>query len=120
MTRVFTNSALDKAWPFWVLGVDPTASISDVEKAAQNIGAKLKLKVPSAEKFSSPAGQHERDEFLVREARAELQDPSSRLVAEFWYISPSTESAGDNKTESIPEEKVEKSLDDWLEALRVS
>ena len=77
------------AWPFWLLGLEPSASNSDIEKAAREIEAKIQFKVPNAERYKTPFGDFNRDSFEIREAKAALQEPNSRLLAEFWYLSES-------------------------------
>ena len=123
MTPVFTDSGLDNAWPFWVLGLDIHASNSDIEKAAQTLSAKLKLGAPGAALFDTPVGQRKRDEFLVREAKAALQNPDTRLLAEFWYLSPNEKpstgnTATDNKNNNQAHQQSQDTLY-WLKALGV-
>lgn len=88
MIPEFSEDPRYAAWPFWVLELTPAASASDIEKAARDISAKLKFGVAGVERFPLPLGDAMRDEYLVREAKALLQDPARRLQAEFWYVTP--------------------------------
>lgn len=117
MIPEFSEDPRYAAWPFWVLELTPTASASEIEKAARDISAKLKFGVAGVERFALPLGDAVRDEYLVREAKALLQDPARRLQAEFWYVTPglvqnllgadhtttagATEDAADSDTESL-------------------
>lgn len=91
MNPVFTSNPLYSAWPFWVLELSPSASNSDIEKAAREIESKLQFQVPGADTFASPLGKQQRDSFALREAKNALQDPSRRVLAEFWYSVPNSE-----------------------------
>lgn len=84
----FSDNPVGQAWPFWVLGLDPQCGIQDIERAAREIQARLKMQVKDAGVFAIPGGSAQRDEYLVREARARLLDPAARLLCEFWYVSP--------------------------------
>lgn len=88
MIPEFSDNPLYSAWPFWVLGLTPQANTQDVDRAAREITARLSMKLSGADEFSLPNGKAVRDEFLVREARARLFDPASRLLCEFWYVPP--------------------------------
>lgn len=110
MIPEFSEDPRYAAWPFWMLELTPAASASDIEKAARDISAKLKFGVAGVERFALPLGDAVRDEYLVREAKALLQDPARRLQAEFWYVTPGlvqnllgadTDSATGAATESI-------------------
>lgn len=112
MTQAFINSPTYQAWPFWVLELSPSSKSVDIHKAASTINAKLELGAAGADKFSSPEGPKTRDVFLVREAKAKLLDPTTRLLAEFWYIEPKPNS-DDNKA------RLKKSTDEWAAILGV-
>ena len=88
MIPEFSEDPRYGAWPFWVLELDPSASVADIEKAARDITAKLQFGMAGVERFEVPNATLIRDEFLVREAKAALQDPGRRLTAEFWYVEP--------------------------------
>ena len=75
-----------QCWPFWVLGLTPSSSNSDIDKAARDLSSKIKLGFDNAAKFETPLGLFDRDEFLIREAKSKLQSPSDRLKAEFWFF----------------------------------
>ena len=81
------------AWPFWALQLSPDSSASDVEKAYSELKAKLALGVASAAQYTTPFGPRQRDEYGLRDARALLIAPESRLLAEFWYVSPDIKSS---------------------------
>lgn len=101
MTQAFINQPQFSAWPFWVLNLTPEAANSDIDKAARDLTAKLQFGMAEAKSFSSPLGQHQRDEQLIRDARSTLQDPALRLLAEFWYFAadkPSDSPVEDTKT----------------------
>lgn len=85
MIPEFTEQVQFSAWPFWVLGINPEASSIEVAAAARDISTKLQFEIPGLEYFQTPLGRKIRDEFLVREAKSQLQDPQTRLIAEFWY-----------------------------------
>lgn len=88
MIPAFFNDPLYSAWPFWVLELTPAASLQEVERAARELSAKLKLGLPAAASYRIPGQMLTRDEYLVREARAKLITPESRLICEFWYVAP--------------------------------
>ncbi len=88
MTLEFTSHPLYSCWPFWALELQPDADARAVEKAYAKILGLIKLQIPDADKFATPAGMQTRDEFLLRDAKAILLDPEKRAVAEFWYVSP--------------------------------
>jgi len=87
MIQEFTSHPLYSCWPFWALELEPTADTRAVEKSCAKILGLLKLQIPDADKFATPAGIQTRDEFLLRDAKAILLDPEKRAVAEFWYVS---------------------------------
>lgn len=108
MTQAFTKQPQFSAWPFWVLDLSPDATNADIDKAARDLTAKLQFGMAAAKKFISPLGELERDEHLIRDARSALQDPTLRLVAEFWYFS--IEQTSEAATENEPQRLTNK---DW-------
>jgi hypothetical protein len=127
MNAEFTSTPLFVAWPFWVLEINPDADSRVVEKAYQKINNSLQLKIPNTHLFPTPLGVRERDEFVLREARALLADPQKRLLAEFWYMPPapmSTQSPAAQPSSTLaPIElaPINSAADgiDWLRVLRV-
>ena len=83
-----TRDELEKN-PFQVLGITPTASRMEVERAGQKLLAQLAIGAASAQAYATPFGPQPRDESLVRQALASLRDPQQRIVAEFWAEVPS-------------------------------
>lgn len=88
MNPAFTSNPIYFAWPFWVLELTPSASNSDIEKAAREIESKIQFQIPGADSYPSPLGKQTRDSYTLREAKTALQDPCSRVVAEYWYCPP--------------------------------
>lgn len=113
MTQAFINSQAHSAWPFWVLELSPSAKNVDILKAANVISAKLELNSSGANKFITPDGIRTRDLFIVREAKAKLLDPASRLLAEFWYIEP-TQDLEENR------DHIKKTSDEWAAVFGVN
>ena len=110
MSQEFTSWPSWSAWPFWMLEITPDAKGSDIEKAARTIMARIEFGVDDANRFLTPVGIFQRDKQIIAEAKSTLQDPSKRLLAEFWYISPDH-----GNTENDKESKLEhKSTSDWL------
>lgn len=111
MSPEFTSNPLHFGWPFWVLNLTPSATNSDIEKAAREIDSKIQFQVPGADQFETPTGKQKRDSFLIREAKAALQDPNARVLAEFWYIdpTPTSEEATHNQV-STTAEQISKAL----------
>lgn len=70
--------------PFFVLGVPPSATRSEVERAGQKLLALLAVGNTAAQRCETPLGPLERDADLVRNALAELRDPSARVAHELW------------------------------------
>lgn len=117
MTPEYTNNPLYFCWPFWVLELTPDAKNTDVEKAARDISSKIQFEIPDANKYATPDGIKTRDEFLIREARSKLQDPKTRLLAEYWYISPKIQhGAQQNNTAK----STAASLADWYQELGIT
>lgn len=120
MIQEFINDPLNKAWPFWALELNPDCSNSDIRKASQLISSKLTLGAPNADVFITPDGHKNRDDFLVREAKAILDDPAQRLIAEFWYTPPTPqEESEDNELSSEAATNKQLTITDWLTILRL-
>jgi len=88
MIQAYINRLHWSCWPFWVLELSTDATVQDIEKAARDITNKISFGMEAAKTFQTPIGTFERDDFLIREAKAKLQNPEQRLLAEFWYIEP--------------------------------
>lgn len=110
MIQEFINKPLYAAWPFWALELEPGADNKAIERAYAKLTGAIKLQVPGANTFKSPLGTHTRDEFLLRDARANLTNPETRIIAEFWYVSPTA-----YITENITSQKAHL---DWKKMLR--
>ncbi len=70
--------------PFLVLGITPTASRMEVERAGQKLLAQVAIGAASALTYTTRFGPRPRDEALVRQALASLRDPQQRVIAELW------------------------------------
>ena len=101
MIPEFINKTLYSAWPFWVLELDVTADNKAIEKAYAKLTGSIKLQVPGADIFKSPRGNYARDEFLLRDARAHLINPETRILAEFWYVLPMSATQENVSSENI-------------------
>jgi len=53
MIPEFSEDPRYGAWPFWVLELDPSASVADIEKAARDITAKLQFGMAGIEQFGN-------------------------------------------------------------------
>ena len=73
-----------RANPFFVLGLPPTASRAEVERAGQKLIAQLELGVTSAATYTTPLGPVPRTAEGVRTAVTQLRDPAGRLLHELW------------------------------------
>lgn len=71
--------------PFFVLGITPSATRMEVERAGQKLLAQLAIGVAAANSYATPFGKRERDESKVRGALAMLRDPEKRTLYELWY-----------------------------------
>jgi hypothetical protein len=74
--------------PFYVLGLPTTATRAEVEREGQKLLAMLELGLESVQTYATPAGAGIRTADKVREATAELRDPSRRLRHELWASAP--------------------------------
>lgn len=70
--------------PFFVLEVAPSATRTELERAAQKLLALLAIGNAAAQRVQTPLGPLDRDADMVRSALAELRDPRSRIVHELW------------------------------------
>ena len=76
--------------PFYVLGVSPTASRTELEREGNKLLSMLQLGLKESKVYRSPVGEHARTEEAVRAAMAELRDPKRRLVHELLASLPVT------------------------------
>ncbi|MEO7328116.1 MAG: hypothetical protein ABI193_06035 [Minicystis sp.] len=70
--------------PFYVLGLRPDVSRTEVERQGSKLLGMLELKLKSVQSYATPLGPVARTPDLVRQAMAELRDPSLRLGHELW------------------------------------
>lgn len=70
--------------PFFVLGLTPSASRVEVERAGQRLLALLGVKSAAAAHYRTPLGEFARDEDKVRTALAQLREPEQRVLWELW------------------------------------
>ena len=104
-----TRSGRDR-WqenPFYVLGLLPDASRSDIERTAQKLLAELAIGREGVRTYLTPLGPAERTEERVRMAVAELRHPAKRLSYEVW-ADASTSEAPSNDESGMP----------WAECMR--
>lgn len=81
-----TSPALEKVKenPFYVLGLRPDATRTEIEREGQKLLGMLELSLQSAARYVTPMGTFERTADKVRRAMAELRDPERRLEHEMW------------------------------------
>jgi hypothetical protein len=70
--------------PFYVLGLRPDVSRTEVERQGSKLLGMLELNLKSVQSYPTPLGPMPRSAELVRQAMAELRDPSLRLGHELW------------------------------------
>lgn len=70
--------------PFYVLGLGPDCSRTEVEREGQKLLGMLELGLSAARRYTTPLGTRERTSDKVRQAMAELRDPERRLGHELW------------------------------------
>lgn len=70
--------------PFYVLGLRPDVSRTEVERQGSKLLGMLELNLKSVQRYQTPLGPMPRTADLVRQAMAELRDPSLRLGHELW------------------------------------
>jgi len=63
---------------FWVLGVSPDATPGEIEREGRKLLGLIEVGSEKARTYTCPAGEHPRDETMVREAMAALRDPKRR------------------------------------------
>jgi len=76
--------------PFYVLGLPPTCTRMELERAGQKLLAMLELGLEEAKHYATPLGPQPRTPEAVRAAMSELRDPSRRLLHELWAQLPPT------------------------------
>lgn len=98
--------------PFWVLGLEPTATRLEIERAGQKLLGLLAIGSSAAARHRTPWGDAPRDESLVRGALAQLRDPVKRVRAELWYTPPAPGPGSDGAppTEGPPATDTEEDL----------
>jgi hypothetical protein len=74
--------------PFRVLGLSPSSTRAEVERAAQRLLAELELGLAAAQTYATALGPRPRDAELVRAAAAGLRDPAKRAWHELWALAP--------------------------------
>jgi len=74
--------------PFFVLGLPPDSTRSEIERTGQRLLAELALGRQAAATYATPLGPEPRTEERVRAAVAELRNSASRLVHEVWAQLP--------------------------------
>jgi hypothetical protein len=70
--------------PFFVLGLEPRASRTEVERTGQKLIGLLELGSAAAARYDTPFGPATRDVDSVRQAVAALRDPVTRVIHELW------------------------------------
>lgn len=70
--------------PFYVLELRPDATRVAIERQGSKLLGMLELSLKSARAYRTPVGPGERTADKVRQAMAELRDPSRRLEHELW------------------------------------
>ena len=73
--------------PFYVLELAADCSRAEVERSGQKLLAMLELELSGSRTYPTPFGPGSRDDTKVREAMAELRDPTRRLFHELWVLS---------------------------------
>ncbi len=76
--------------PFFILGLEPTATRHQVERQGQKLLAMLEVGFTEIENYQTPLGPRKRTREAVRQAMATLRDPDKRLLAELWAGTPTT------------------------------
>ena len=93
--------------PFYVLGLRPGSSRTEVEREGQKLLAMLELGLSKAERYPTPLGERDRTADKVRLAMAELRDPDKRLLHELWArLAPEPLPLGDGAATGEGEERV--------------
>ena len=79
--------------PFYVLGLRPDCSRTELEREGQKLLAMLELGMSAVQSYATPLGPVPRTADAVRQAMAELRDPQRRLMHELWAQLPATAAA---------------------------
>jgi len=74
--------------PFYLLGLEPSASHLEVERHGRKLLAQLELELAAARVADTPLGPVERTVDSVRRALAELGDPKKREQHALWAQLP--------------------------------
>jgi hypothetical protein len=81
--------------PFYLLGLEPTATELQTEREGRKLLAQLELGIASVRFARTPLGPVERSAELVRSALSELRDPERRRLHALWARLPVAEGADD-------------------------
>lgn len=96
--------------PFFILGLEPSASNLEVERMGRKLLGQLELGLQAARFVETPLGRIERSADDVRRALAELRDPRKRAGHELW--------AGIEREELAETDPKESESAPWKEAMR--
>lgn len=88
--------------PFYLLGLPPSASRAEIERQGQKILSLLELGAKQGATYATPLGRFPRDADQVRQAMAELRDPSRRLLHEVWAALPAETPVPPGEEETPP------------------
>lgn len=88
--------------PFYVLGLRPSASRTELEREGQKLLGMLELGLAAAARYPTPCGPQPRSPDQVRQALAQLRDPQRRLLQELWAQLDSGEVAAAPPAEEPP------------------
>jgi hypothetical protein len=83
MTMTEQRDARRRHNPWFVLGLERSASRLEIERTGQKLLGLLALR-ERPESYATPYGPAERDEALVRWAVNELREPKRRVLHELW------------------------------------
>ena len=78
--------------PFYLLGLDPSASELVAEREGRKLLAQLELGLAAARIANTPLGPVERSAESVRKALSELRDPAKRRQYALWAQLPAAAS----------------------------
>lgn len=70
--------------PFFILGIDPSATRIEVERKGQMLLGMIELGLEGSSTYTCPLGECTRTADDVRVAMAELRDPNRRAAWEIW------------------------------------
>lgn len=74
--------------PFYLLGLPPTASRTEIERQGQKLLGLLEIGAKQASTYMTPFGAFSRDADQIRQALSELRNPERRLMHEIWATLP--------------------------------